>query len=106
MWKRCFNIVKPVMVPSFNKFSKVYSTRVDSSKLFLAISTLSEEFGIKIKHFPAAVTMGPQSAGKSSVIEALVGENILPKQMGIATKKPMTLTLIHHKERRFKVADK
>ena len=36
-----------------------------------------------------------QSAGKSSVIEALVGSSILPRGTGIVTRRPLILQLVY-----------
>lgn len=78
----------------------------DTSKLFIAISELDEKFNIKLKSFPSVVVVGPQSAGKSSVIEAICGETILPKAMKMATMKPMHLTTIRSPDKKFKVGDR
>lgn len=37
----------------------------------------------------------PQSSGKSSVLESLVGRDILPRGTGIVTRRPLILQLVH-----------
>lgn len=36
-----------------------------------------------------------QSSGKSSVLESLVGRDILPRGTGIVTRRPLILQLVH-----------
>ena len=43
--------------------------------------------------FPQIVTLGMQSAGKSSVLEAIVGRDFLPRGVGIVTRCPLVLSL-------------
>lgn len=38
---------------------------------------------------------GLQSSGKSSVLEAVVGRDFLPRGTGIVTKRPLVLQLVH-----------
>ncbi|KAG8906828.1 dynamin-like GTPase mgm1 [Tulasnella sp. 403] len=44
---------------------------------------------------PSIVVIGSQSAGKSSVLEAIVGHEFLPKGNNMVTRRPIELTLIH-----------
>ncbi|CAJ0924711.1 unnamed protein product, partial [Mesorhabditis belari] len=44
---------------------------------------------------PQIVIVGAQSAGKSSVIEAIVGRDFLPRGTGIVTRRPLILQLCH-----------
>lgn len=44
---------------------------------------------------PMVVVLGAQSSGKSSVIEALVGRDFLPRGSGIVTRRPLILQLIN-----------
>ncbi|KAH8832555.1 P-loop containing nucleoside triphosphate hydrolase protein [Flagelloscypha sp. PMI_526] len=44
---------------------------------------------------PSIVVIGSQSSGKSSVLEAIVGEEFLPKGNNMVTRRPIELTLIH-----------
>ena len=87
----------------YNK--RFYSTEKDTSSLFVAISDL-DKYGIKLSKFPAIVVTGPQSSGKSSVLEAICGKSILPKKMGMATMKPIHLTTIRDSHARFQIGDR
>ncbi|KAJ3774531.1 Dynamin central region-domain-containing protein [Lentinula raphanica] len=44
---------------------------------------------------PQLVVVGSQSAGKSSVLETIVGRDFLPRGSGIVTRRPLVLQLIH-----------
>ncbi|KAK2957067.1 putative Vacuolar protein sorting-associated protein 1 [Blattamonas nauphoetae] len=44
---------------------------------------------------PRIAVVGAQSAGKSSVLEALVGRDFLPRGSGIVTRRPLVLHLIN-----------
>ncbi|KAF9428969.1 dynamin-like GTPase mgm1 [Podila epigama] len=44
---------------------------------------------------PSIVVIGSQSSGKSSVLEAIVGHEFLPKGANMVTRRPIELTLIH-----------
>ncbi|KAK0202344.1 Dynamin central region-domain-containing protein [Desarmillaria ectypa] len=44
---------------------------------------------------PQLVVVGSQSAGKSSVLETIVGRDFLPRGQGIITRRPLVLQLIH-----------
>ncbi|KAH7725507.1 dynamin 1 protein [Aphelenchoides avenae] len=44
---------------------------------------------------PQIVVVGSQSAGKSSVIEGIVGRDFLPRGVGIVTRRPLLLHLSH-----------
>ncbi|OMJ17592.1 Protein msp1, mitochondrial [Smittium culicis] len=44
---------------------------------------------------PSIVVVGSQSSGKSSVLEAIVGQEFLPKGSNMVTRRPIELTLIH-----------
>lgn len=39
-----------------------------------------------------------QSSGKSSVLEAVVGKDFLPRGTGIVTRRPLNLQLVNNKE--------
>lgn len=74
------------------------------AELLKAISRL-RKYGIALKDFPSAVMIGPQSAGKSSVLEAVCGYDFLVKKMGMATMKPTHVTLINSDDTKFIVGD-
>ena len=42
---------------------------------------------------PQIVVVGAQSAGKSSVLESIVGRDFLPRGTGIVTRCPLILNL-------------
>lgn len=44
---------------------------------------------------PSIVVIGSQSSGKSSVLEAIVGHEFLPKGSNMVTRRPMELTLVN-----------
>lgn len=44
---------------------------------------------------PSIVVIGSQSSGKSSVLEAIVGHEFLPKGHNMVTRRPIELTLVH-----------
>lgn len=75
-------------------------------EVLVAISELNSKFGIRLKSFPIIVAVGPQSWGKSSVIEAICGRDILPKGMGMATMKPHFITTIRSETTKFRVGEK
>ncbi|KAJ1998158.1 mitochondrial dynamin GTPase Msp1, partial [Coemansia thaxteri] len=44
---------------------------------------------------PSIVVIGSQSSGKSSVLEAIVGQEFLPKGNNMVTRRPIELTLVN-----------
>lgn len=42
---------------------------------------------------PSIVVVGGQSSGKSSVLEAIVGRDFLPRGTGVVTRRPLELQL-------------
>ncbi|KAJ3355255.1 dynamin-like GTPase mgm1 [Kappamyces sp. JEL0680] len=46
-------------------------------------------------NLPSIVVIGSQSSGKSSVLEAIVGHEFLPKGSNMVTRRPIELTLVH-----------
>jgi len=103
------NIIKPITNNHYlnkNYFKKSIHTQIfDSNKLLSAIADL-ERFGIKLKKFPNLVFFGPQSSGKSSVIQAITGNYILPTDMKMATKKPIHVTTLRSNTTKYKICDK
>ncbi|CAE6394168.1 unnamed protein product [Rhizoctonia solani] len=47
---------------------------------------------------PQIAVVGSQSAGKSSVLETIVGRDFLPRGQGIVTRRPLVLQLVHTPE--------
>ncbi|KAI0264439.1 P-loop containing nucleoside triphosphate hydrolase protein [Gloeopeniophorella convolvens] len=66
------------------------------TKKLIGIRTmlLSIDQGDALK-LPSIVVIGSQSSGKSSVLEAIVGHEFLPKGNNMVTRRPIELTLIH-----------
>ncbi|GAA5949234.1 hypothetical protein JCM3765_003339 [Sporobolomyces pararoseus] len=54
--------------------------------------SIGEEAGLTL---PSIVVIGSQSSGKSSVLEAIVGREFLPKGDNMVTRRPIELTLVH-----------
>lgn len=54
---------------------------------------------------PAIVVVGSQSSGKSSVLEAIVGQEFLPKGNNMVTRRPIELTLVNSPELASEVAE-
>ncbi|CAI5759378.1 unnamed protein product [Candida verbasci] len=54
---------------------------------------------------PSIVVIGSQSSGKSSVLEAIVGQEFLPKGSNMVTRRPIELTLVNTPESASNVAE-
>ena len=65
------------LIPVINKLQDVFHT-----------------IGQEVIQLPQIVVLGSQSSGKSSVLEALVGKDFLPRGTGIVTRRPLVLQLI------------
>ncbi|KAK8645260.1 hypothetical protein V6N13_119103 [Hibiscus sabdariffa] len=68
------------LIPLINKLKDVLATS----------GVKSSDFDIPI---PRMAVVGSQSSGKSSVLEALVGRDFLPRGCDICTRRPLVLTL-------------
>ncbi|XP_010626818.1 dynamin-1-like protein isoform X6 [Fukomys damarensis] len=66
------------LIPVINKLQDVFNT-----------------VGADIIQLPQIVVVGTQSSGKSSVLESLVGRDLLPRGTGIITRRPLILQLVH-----------
>ncbi|XP_070763519.1 dynamin-1-like protein isoform X1 [Enoplosus armatus] len=66
------------LIPVINKLQDVFNT-----------------VGADIIQLPQIAVVGTQSSGKSSVLESLVGRDILPRGTGIVTRRPLILQLVH-----------
>lgn len=66
------------IIPAINKLQDVFSQLSSDVKLDL----------------PQIAVVGSQSSGKSSVLEALVGRDFLPRGSNIVTRRPLILQLI------------
>ena len=84
--------------------------KVNSLHEVFTSSGMSLELGL-----PRIVVVGGQSAGKSSVLEAFLGKDFLPRGSEIVTRRPLVLqlhqseeeyaTFLHTGERRFTVGE-
>uniref|UniRef100_A0AC35EU33 Dynamin-type G domain-containing protein n=1 Tax=Panagrolaimus sp. PS1159 TaxID=55785 RepID=A0AC35EU33_9BILA len=61
--------------------------------VFAAVGSRENEVDL-----PQIVVVGSQSAGKSSVIEGIVGRDFLPRGSGIVTRRPLLIQLIYTPE--------
>uniref|UniRef100_A0A669BFV7 Dynamin-1-like protein n=1 Tax=Oreochromis niloticus TaxID=8128 RepID=A0A669BFV7_ORENI len=66
------------LIPVINKLQDVFNT-----------------VGADTIQLPQIVVVGTQSSGKSSVLESLVGRDILPRGTGVVTRRPLVLQLVH-----------
>ncbi|KAI3386665.1 hypothetical protein SNEBB_007763 [Seison nebaliae] len=66
------------------------------SKLYDVFSTV----GAAAINLPQIVVIGSQSAGKSSVLESIVGRDFLPRGIGIVTRRPLIISLVCYDENR------
>jgi dynamin 1-like protein len=66
------------LIPVINKLQDVFNT-----------------IGMEGIDLPQIVVVGSQSAGKSSVLENIVGRDFLPRGSGIVTRRPLVLQLIN-----------
>ncbi|KAK0398425.1 hypothetical protein QR680_002586 [Steinernema hermaphroditum] len=74
------SLVMESLIPVISKLQDV----------FAAIGSREAEIQL-----PQIVVVGSQSAGKSSVLEGIVGRDFLPRGTGIVTRRPLVLHLVH-----------
>lgn len=69
------------------------------TKKMIEIRSLLQTVG-QAEHLtlPSIVVVGSQSSGKSSVLEAIVGHEFLPKGSNMVTRRPIELTLVNTPE--------
>ncbi|XP_020590612.1 dynamin-related protein 3A-like isoform X2 [Phalaenopsis equestris] len=72
------------VIPIVNKLQDIFAQLGSSSTIDLP---------------QVAVGVGSQSSGKSSVLEALVGRDFLPRGSDICTRRPLVLQLVHFARR-------
>jgi GTP-binding protein EngB required for normal cell division len=66
------------------------------TKKMIQIRSLLQTVGQSDKlTLPSIVVIGSQSSGKSSVLEAIVGHEFLPKGNNMVTRRPIELTLVN-----------
>ncbi|URE38705.1 hypothetical protein MUK42_17770 [Musa troglodytarum] len=71
------------VIPIVNKLQDIFAQLGSSSTIDL----------------PQVAVVGSQSSGKSSVLEALVGRDFLPRGSDICTRRPLVLQLVHRPRR-------
>lgn len=71
------------MIPIVNKLQDIFAQLGSSSTIEL----------------PQVAVVGSQSSGKSSVLEALVGRDFLPRGSDICTRRPLVLQLLQTKRK-------
>jgi GTPase SAR1 family protein len=78
------------LVPLINRLQDIFSQAgvVDPS-------SAHAKGGIADLELPQIAVVGSQSSGKSSVLEALVGRDFLPRGPDICTRRPLVLQLVH-----------
>lgn len=80
--------------------SEVAAARDDQmmmlTRKMIEIRTLLQTVGqSETLSLPSIVVVGSQSSGKSSVLEAIVGHEFLPKGSNMVTRRPIELTLVN-----------
>ncbi|KAJ2984244.1 hypothetical protein NQ176_g81 [Zarea fungicola] len=66
------------------------------TKKMIEIRTILQNVGqSSTLSLPSIVVIGSQSSGKSSVLEAIVGHEFLPKGVNMVTRRPIELTLVN-----------
>lgn len=66
------------------------------TKMMIEIRNLLQKVGqSNTVTLPSIVVIGSQSSGKSSVLEAIVGHEFLPKGTNMITRRPIELTLVN-----------
>ncbi|KAK6482875.1 dynamin-1-like protein isoform X4 [Huso huso] len=66
------------LIPVINKLQDVFNT-----------------VGSDVIQLPQIAVVGTQSSGKSSVLESLVGKDLLPRGTGVVTRRPLILQLVN-----------
>ncbi|CAG9462480.1 unnamed protein product [Pedinophyceae sp. YPF-701] len=66
-----------------------------SAPIFQASGSSNADLPNLWSMLPKIIVIGGQSSGKSSVLEAIVGRECLPRGTGIVTKRPLVLKLEH-----------
>lgn len=68
----------------------------EKMKKFISIIDELRDFGLQsYVSLPRIAVLGLQSAGKSSLLESIVGFDFLPRGEGVVTRRPLELRLVH-----------
>lgn len=73
---------------------------IEIRNILTAVDSQSETLKL-----PSIVVVGSQLSGKSSVLEAIVGQEFLPKGNNMVTRRPIELTLVNAPESASEVAE-
>ncbi|THH29282.1 hypothetical protein EUX98_g4900 [Antrodiella citrinella] len=87
----------PVPSPTLAPTPNSVNLTIMDSDLIKLVNKLQDTFanlGGELD-MPQLAVVGSQSAGKSSVLETIVGRDFLPRGQGIVTRRPLVLQLIH-----------
>jgi dynamin 1-like protein len=80
------------LIPVINKLQDIF-TVTGGSIVGHADAQHAASSSQLVLELPQIVVVGSQSSGKSSVLEALVGRDFLPRGSGIVTRRPLVLQL-------------
>lgn len=83
----------------FRYYTSSDAEPIDSGMLQVAnklanLSATNQDLGLDVE-IPRLVVVGSQSSGKSSLINAIVGMDVLPVGRSMATRAPLVLQLLH-----------
>jgi GTPase SAR1 family protein len=79
-----------------NDNSKSEGLIYEKMKKFISIIDELRDFGLQsYVSLPRIAVLGLQSAGKSSLLESIVGFDFLPRGEGVVTRRPLELRLVH-----------
>ena len=71
-------------------------------KLITVVDELRDAGLQQYINLPRIAVLGTQSAGKSSVLESIVGIDFLPRGSGVVTRRPAELRLVHEPDENIK----
>lgn len=79
-----------------NEHNKTDGLIYEKMKKFISIIDELRDFGLQsYVSLPRIAVLGLQSAGKSSLLESIVGFDFLPRGEGVVTRRPLELRLVH-----------
>ncbi|OJD22192.1 hypothetical protein ACJ73_06459 [Blastomyces percursus] len=79
-----------------NKMSAIDDQMMILTRKMIEIRSILQRIGqSNALTLPSIVVIGSQSSGKSSVLEAIVGHEFLPKGSNMVTRRPIELTLVN-----------
>lgn len=76
------------LIPLINKLQDAFAILPSNGTTTSSSNTIQS-------HVPQIAVVGSQSSGKSSLLEALVGRDFLPRGNDIVTRRPLILQLVH-----------